>query len=252
MTAKDPFRLDGKVALVTGGTRGIGAAIAKEFALAGARIVLTGRDEAGAKAVAAEIAADAVGLGYQAGTLAAVDALAASVREQAGRLDILVNNAAILKPHRIERLTEAEFDDLFQVNVKSALFLSRALLPLLADSKGTVVNVTALGGHAPMAGIGAYCASKAALLNLTRTLAKEWAPKGVRVNALTPGSTATDMIMPKDPDRRAAFVDDMAKQILLGRIGEPVEIARAVRFLASDAASYITGQALVCDGGMLA
>ena len=252
MTAQDPFRLDGKVALITGGTRGIGAAIAREFAAAGARVVLTGRDGGQAKAAAAEIAPDAVGLGYQAGTLAAVDGLAAALRDQAGRLDILVNNAAILKPHRIERLTEAEFDDLFQVNVKSALFLARAVLPLLAESKGNLVNITALGGHAPMAGIGAYCASKAALLNLTRTLAKEWAPKGVRVNALTPGSTATDMIMPKDPERRAAFVADMARQILLGRIGEPVEIARAVRFLASDAASYITGQALVCDGGMLA
>ena len=252
MTAQDPFRLDGKVALITGGTRGIGAAIAREFAAAGARIVLTGRDGVAAQAVAAEIAPDAIGLGYQAGTLAAVDGLATALREQAGRLDILVNNAAILKPHRIERLSEAEFDDLFQVNVKSALFLARAVLPLLEAAKGTVVNITALGGHAPMEGIGAYCASKAALLNLTRTLAKEWARKGVRVNALTPGSTATDMILPKDPERRAAFVADMEKQILLGRIGEPVEIARAVRFLASDAASYITGQALVCDGGMLA
>jgi NAD(P)-dependent dehydrogenase (short-subunit alcohol dehydrogenase family) len=252
MAGNDPFRLDGKVALVTGGTRGIGAAIAREFTAAGARVLLTGRDAGVAAAAAVEVGGQALGLAYQAGSLTAVDALAAAVRDQAGRLDILVNNAAVLKPHRIERLTEGEFDELFQVNVKSALFLSRALLPLLADARGTVVNITALGGHAPMEGIGAYCASKAALLNLTRTLAKEWAGKGVRVNALTPGSTATDMILPKDPERRAAFIEEMGKRVLLGRIGEPVEIARAVRFLASEAASYITGQALVCDGGMLA
>mgnify|MGYP002357126287 CR=1 FL=1 len=137
--------------------------------------------------------------------------------------------------------------------VKSALFLTKALRPLLeASTRGVVLNITAAGAQAPMAGIGAYCASKAALVNLTRTLAKEWTPLGIRVNALTPGSTATDMILPVDAEKRARFVAEMAAQNPMNRIAEPAEIARAARFLVSDAASYVTGHVLVVDGGLLA
>ena len=103
-----------------------------------------------------------------------------------------------------------------------------------------------------MAGIGAYCASKAAMINFTRTLAKEWAADGIRVNALTPGTVATDMILPKDPERRAKFVEDIAENNLMKRIGDPMEIAHATRFLASQASSYMTGQTLIVDGGLLA
>jgi NAD(P)-dependent dehydrogenase (short-subunit alcohol dehydrogenase family) len=103
-----------------------------------------------------------------------------------------------------------------------------------------------------MAGIGAYCASKAAVINFTHTLAKEWAADGIRVNALTPGTVATDMILPKDEERRAKFVADIAKDNLMGRMADPTEIARAARFLASGASSYMTGQTLIVDGGLLA
>jgi NAD(P)-dependent dehydrogenase (short-subunit alcohol dehydrogenase family) len=250
------FRLDGRVALVTGATRGIGAAIARELAGAGARVLLTGRDEGRARSCAAEIAAagaHAIGFGYDANAPHASGHLAERVRSEIGRLDILVNNAAVLRPHSIARLREDEFDELFRVNLKSALFLTKELQPLLgANGRGTVLNLGAAGAHAPMEGIGAYCASKAALINLTRTLAKEWTPLGIRVNALTPGSTATDMILPSDPERRARFVEEMAAKIPIKRIAEPAEIARAARFLVSDAASYITGQVLVADGGLLA
>ncbi len=250
------FRLDDRVALVTGGTRGIGAAIARELAGAGARIVLTGRDAAVAAACAEALVAegaDARGWAYDARDRAAPAQLAERISDEIGRLDVLVNNAAVLRPHVVARLREEEFDELFQVNVKSALFLTKALQPLLeASARGCVLNITAAGAQSPMAGIGAYCASKAALVNLTRTLAKEWTPLGIRVNALTPGSTATDMILPVDAERRERFVAEMAAQNPMNRIAEPVEIARAARFLVSDAASYVTGHVLVADGGLLA
>lgn len=250
------FRLDDRVALVTGGTRGIGAAIVRELAAAGARVILTGRDERQAEACAAGLqaeGADVRGYGYDARDPGAASRLAERVTREIGRLDVLVNNAAVLRPHVVAKLREEEFDELFQVNVKSALFLTKALQGLLQTSgRGNVLNITAAGAQAPMAGIGAYCASKAALVNLTRTLAKEWTPLGIRVNALTPGSTATDMILPVDPERRARFVAEMAAQNPMNRIADPAEIARAARFLVSDAASYVTGHVLVADGGLLA
>jgi NAD(P)-dependent dehydrogenase (short-subunit alcohol dehydrogenase family) len=247
------FRLEGRTCLVTGGTRGIGAAIAADFAAAGARVIVTGRDAAQASDVAGRIGHGAVGVGYDAGTPDAGTGLAEWVKREIGQLDILINNAAILKPHRIDRLTEAEFDLIFQVNVKANIFLCQVLKPMLAASgAGAIVNITAAGGHVPMAGIGAYCASKAAVINFTRTLAKEWAADGIRVNALTPGTVATDMIMPKDEEKRAKFVDDISQGNLMKRIADPIEIARAARFLASAAASYVTGQTLIVDGGLLA
>jgi NAD(P)-dependent dehydrogenase (short-subunit alcohol dehydrogenase family) len=247
------FRLDDKTCLVTGGTRGIGAAIAEDFAAAGARVVLTGRDGDQAQTVADRIGHGAIGIAYDAGAPGAGTALAEWLTREVGGLDILVNNAAVLKPHRIDRLNEAEFDMIFGINVKAALFLCQAMRPMLAaGGKGVIINITAAGGHVPMAGIGAYCASKAAVINLTHTLAKEWAADGIRVNALTPGTVATDMILPKDEERRAKFVEDIAKDNLMGRMADPIEIARAARFLASEASSYMTGQTLIVDGGLLA
>jgi len=258
--ANAAFALDDRIALVTGGTRGIGRAIAHELALAGARVFLTGRDPAEASRVAAALG-DATGrsvegLGYEAGHAGAGRALIDLLAARIDRLDVLVNNAAILRPHKVGRLSEAEFDEVFGVNTKAALFLSQAAHPLLAvagAARGAaVVNVTAACAHRPMRGLGAYCASKAAMINFTSTLAQEWAGDGIRVNALTPGSVATDMILPRDPTERAAFEAEMGAQNLMGRLGDPVEIARAVRFLASPAASFMTGQTLVVDGGLLA
>ncbi len=247
------FRLDGLVCLVTGGTRGIGAAIARDFAEAGARVIVTGRDAEQARGVAAGIGYDAVGIGYDASAPGAGKELAVWLTGEIGRLDVLVNNAAILKPHNIVKLTEEEFDLLFQVNVKAAIFLCQGVKPLLAaSSAAAIVTITAAGAHVPMPGIGAYCASKAAMINFTHTLAKEWAADGIRVNALTPGSVATDMIMPRDPERREKFAEDIAQNNLMKRIGDPMEIARAARFLASQASSYMTGQTLIVDGGLLA
>lgn len=254
--ADAPFSLEGLVALVTGSTRGIGAAIAEEFAAAGAEVFVTGRNPADARAVVDRIESSgghAHALAYEASEANAPTALVARVAEQTSKLDVLVNNAAILRPHSVGKLTEAEFDEIFGVNTRAALFLCQAAHPLLVRSETpSIVNVTAACAHRPMRGLGAYCASKAAMINFTSTLAQEWAKDGIRVNALTPGSVATDMILPRDKEERAAFIQDMADQNLMKRIAEPIEIARAARFLVSPAASYMTGHTMVVDGGILA
>jgi len=252
----EAFRLEGVTALVTGSTRGIGAAIAEEFASAGAEVIVTGRSPAAAEAVARRIEAGggrAHALAYEASAPGAADALIAGVGSISSKLDVLVNNAAILKPHRVGRLSEEEFDEVFGVNTRAALFLSQKAHPLLVRSEqASIVNVTAACAHRPMRGLGAYCASKAAMINFTSTLAQEWAKDGIRVNALTPGSVETDMILPSDEAERAKFIEEMGDQNLMGRLAAPLEIARAVRFLASPAASFMTGQTMIVDGGLLA
>ncbi|MCE2392837.1 MAG: glucose 1-dehydrogenase [Proteobacteria bacterium] len=248
------FDLEGKVAVVTGASRGIGRAIARGFAAAGARVVLTSRSIEAARNAADAILEEggtALACAMEAGVADDLAGLVDATLERFGALDVLVNNAAVLRPHRIDRVGEEELDELYRVNVKSPVMLAKLALPHL-EGGGVVINLTALAGHAPMEGLGAYAASKAALLNWTRTMAREWGARGVRVNALTPGPVATDMILPADPARREAFLAEMGARTLLGRIARPEEMVGPALFLASDASSFMTGQTLVVDGGMLA
>jgi NAD(P)-dependent dehydrogenase (short-subunit alcohol dehydrogenase family) len=251
----DVFDLSGRVAVVTGGGRGIGRALSVGLAAAGAAVVVAGRtaetcratvsdiEESGA--VAAAVVAD-VGLSDDR------QRLIAETIARFGRLDVLVNNAGILKPHHTVKVSEAELDDLIAVNLKGPVFLSQLALPYLeADGGGSVINLSALGAFQPVAGLGAYCAVKAAMVNWTSTMAKEWTPRGVRVNTLVPGPVATEMILPRNPDIREKFIADMSTNTLVGRLAEPDDLVGAVIFLASDASAFMTGRSLFLDGGML-
>ncbi len=250
------FDLSGRVAVVTGASRGIGRAIAGGLAEAGASVVVAARNAELCEEVAGEIVSSggvAVSVSFDLSLPDSHAAVVDAAIDRFGRLDILVNNGAILKPHFIEKVSEEELSLLEGTNVRGPLLLSRAALPHLAESgHGTIVNLGAVAGHRPMKGLGAYGASKAAMISWTRVMAQEWTPKGVRVNGLTPGSVATDMILPQDPEKRAHFEAEMASQNLFGRIADPAEMVGPVLFLASDASSYMTGHILVVDGGLMA
>ena len=244
-----------RTVLVTGGGRGLGRAISVAFAAAGERVVVMGRTAAACDEVVAAIA-DAGGTALAAPGDVSVAADRARVVDAAvaafGGIDVLVNNAGILKPRRTAKLTEEELDEVLAVNLKGPLFLSQLVLPHFERAGGgVIVNISALGAFQPMSPLGAYCAVKAAMVNWTTTMAHEWAPLGVRVNGLVPGPIATDMILPVDRAQRDAFVAEMGANTLLGRLAEPEELVGGVLFLAGPESAWMTGRSLFFDGGML-
>ncbi len=243
-----------RVALVTGGTRGIGLAAGALLSATGARVVLTGRN--------AELGAEAErslpGASFVSGDIRQADEVRSIVDVAValhGRLDILVNSAGIIYRNRsVERHTEEEWDDTFATNVKGTFLMCRAAMPHLRANRGTVVNVSSYTGLVGFAGAAAYAASKAAVVNLTRTMALDHAHEGVRVNCVCPGSVDTDMIHEawEATGDVAGAARAWAGKHPLGRIATAEEVARAILFLASDAASFITGAALPVDGGITA
>ena len=251
----DTFRLDGKVALITGGARGLGRTMAIALAEAGADVALAGRSRDTCEAAAVEIAA-ATGRtirAFQADVAAAADVtrLAGEVTAACGSIDILVNNAGTNIRGKITDLSEADWDTVVDTNLKGPFLCSRAIGPQMAArgwgrviNLGSILSVIALPGRAP------YASSKAGILGLTRVLALEWAGTGVTCNAICPGPFATDMNrqLLNDPVAYQQFVS----QIPLGRWGELDEMAGPAVFLASEASSFITGSALFVDGGWTA
>ncbi len=251
----DRFRLDGKVALVTGGARGLGRAITEALAGAGADVVLTSRQLESATR-AAEIIGRISGrktLGVAADVTASseVDQMVATVLETMGRIDILVNNAGVNIRGPIEELTVDDWDTVIDTNLKGPWLCCRAVGGVMKQQKrGRVINVSSMLGEISLPGRSPYAASKGGLTLLTKTLALEWAKDGINVNALCPGPFATEINTPllNDPVARA----QMEANVPLARWGDPVELGPAAVFLASDASSFMTGATLFIDGGYTA
>jgi len=242
---------DNKVALVTGGSRGIGRAIAVELGKRGATVVLS---YAGNEAAAAETVKTIVDAGGKARAVrfdvADTEACAKAVDEvvkEFGRLDVLVNNAGVAIDGLLMRFKDEDWDKTLDTNLKGAFALMRAVSrPMMKQKGGAIVNLSSVVGEMGNAGQAAYAASKAGLIGLTKSVARELASRNIRVNCVTPGFITTDMTA----GLNAELKEKMAAAIPLSRIGNAEEVAAAVAFLASDAASYITGEVLKVNGGM--
>ena len=240
--------LSGKVALVTGSTRGIGRSIAETLAGAGARVAVVGRDLAKAQAAAAQIGHDAKGFACDVADTAQVTALVADVEAAFGTLDILVNNAGMTKDNVVMRLKDEDWDAVLDANLRGAFASIRAASRgMMKRRSGRIINISSVVGVIGNRGQANYAASKAGLIGLTKSVAKELASRNILCNAVAPGFIATDMTAALGPEQRKA----LEAQIPLERLGRPEDVAAAVAFLASDHAAYITGQVLVVDGGMV-
>jgi NAD(P)-dependent dehydrogenase (short-subunit alcohol dehydrogenase family) len=249
------FDLTDKVALVTGGTRGLGNAVARGLAEAGASLIVTGRkqvaaDEA-AEAIAAETGRPCLGVACHMGDWDQIDALVERAYTEHGRVDVLVNNAGINPAFMpVAQITSEFFDKLYAVNVKGPMRLAALIAPRMGESGGgSIVNVVTVGAYEGGPGIGTYSSSKAALLNFTKVMALEWADLKVRVNAVAPGPFMTDM-MEGAAGNMPGFLEATANATLQKRIAEPKELVGSVIYLASDASSFVTGEDLRVAGGM--
>ena len=258
MTAAERFfRLDDKVALVTGGYGGIGEAVSRVLAGAGARVAIAGRDADKATACAQRLLAeghDAYATAFDLVSVAETRRMVDDVAHRFGRLDILVNCVGLNREEKADEVTEQNFDHVFDVNLKGAMFQAQAAARhMIARGEGgkqvhlgSVRSLLGLRGR----GYAAYCASKGGLSILCKQLAAEWAPHGINVNVVAPTFVRTEQVAKMLADK--SFYDNLVARIPLGRIAEPDDVAKAVLFFASSASDFITGQTLYLDGGITA
>jgi len=242
--------LNEKIALVTGGTSGIGLATAKELAQQGARVFITGRRQAELDAAVSEIGSAATGIRADASVLSDLDAVYAQISKSAGHLDILFANAGGGDMQPLGAITEEHFDRIFGTNVRGVLFTVQKALPLLREG-GSVILTGSTTSIQGTESFSVYSASKAAVRNFVRSWALDLKGRGIRVNVVSPGPVRTPGLGGLVPDEhRQGLFDALAAQVPLGRLGEPEEIGKVVAFLASDSASFINGTELFVDGGM--
>ena len=240
--------LTGRVALVTGSTRGIGRAIAETLAGCGARVAIVGRNAEKASEVAAIISPEARGFSCDVSDVASVTALIAAVEEAFGSIDILVNNAGLTRDNIMLRLKDDDWDAVIDANLRGAFVAIRAATRGMMKRRwGRIINISSVVGLVGNKGQSNYAASKAGLIGLTKSVAKEFASRNILANAIAPGFIETDMTGAMTAEARAVLTGS----IPLERLGSPKDVAAMVAFLASDHASYITGQVLVVDGGMV-
>lgn len=240
--------LTGKNALVTGSTRGIGRAIAEAFVAAGARVAVVGRELDRARGAATEIGGGAQGFACDVSDTAQVAKLVSDVETAFGSIDILVNNAGITRDNLVMRLKDEDWDAVQNANLRGAFSAIRAVSRgMMKRRSGRIINVASIVGLIGNKGQANYAASKAGLIALTKSVAKELGSRNILVNAVAPGFIETEMTAAMTPEAR----DALGKQIALERLGTTGDVAAAVAFLASDLASYITGQVFVVDGGMV-
>jgi 3alpha(or 20beta)-hydroxysteroid dehydrogenase len=252
MNLSGASRLDGKVALVTGAGRGIGAAIARRFAEEGAHLVLTDADETAVREVAADIGDRADAHAHDVTNEAAWDAVAGRALESHGRVDVLVNNAGVFLAAALAETTLEDFRRLQEVNQVGVFLGMRTIAPaMVARGSGSIINMSSVAGLIGSPLLTAYAASKWAVRGMTKSVAKELAASGVRVNSLHPGQIDTDMHA-RQRERTPELIDRLVAQIPMRRIGNPQEVAHAAVFLATDESQFVTGSEIVIDGGVSA
>lgn len=239
--------MQGKIALVTGATRGIGRAVAEELVSKGAFVIGTATSEKGADSISAYLGEKGKGLVLNVADQASIDAVLEQIRQEFGDIDILVNNAGITRDNLLMRMKDEEWFDILQTNLSSVYHLSKAMLRTMMKKRfGRIINIGSVVGSMGNAGQTNYCAAKAGLIGFSKALAKEVASRGITVNVVAPGFIATDMTDVLSEELK----NNLLTQIPAGRLGEPKDIAKAVAFLASEDASYINGTTLHVNGGM--
>ncbi len=240
--------LSGRNAVVTGSTRGIGLEIARTLSAAGARVAIVGRSQETAAAVAAELQNGAQGFGCDVSDIAQVNTLIDDVEKAFGSIDILVNNAGLTRDNIMLRMKDDDWNAVIDANLRGAFATTRAAVRgMMKRRSGRIINIASVVGITGNKGQSNYAASKAGLIGLTKSVAKEFASRGVLANVVAPGFVETDMTSAMTAEARAS----LSSLIPLERLGTPADVAGVVAFLASDLASYITGQVLVVDGGMV-